>query len=116
MPKPPQITVVLPAADAHPAVWSYTTTYPGRGWAAPTFNDAAWTQGPGGFGSAGTPGATIGTTWRSPDIWLRRTVDLPAQDWAGLQVWLHHDDDAEVYLNGVTARHRQRFHLRLRLL
>jgi hypothetical protein len=44
--------------------------------------------------------------WNSADIWLRRSFNpgaLTAQQIAGLVVRLHHDEDAEVYVNGVRA-------------
>jgi hypothetical protein len=44
----------------------------------------------------------VGTEWKTSDIWIRRTFELPAG--AGvdsLQLFLHHDEDAQVYLNGV---------------
>ena len=103
LPKPPQVTVVLPAADRQPAQWSYTIAKPADGWTEPAFDDSAWQQGPSGFGTAGTPGAIIGTTWQTDDIWLRRVVDLPAGDYSAANAWLHHDEDAEVYINGVLA-------------
>ena len=35
------------------------------------------------------------------DIWLRRTVDLSLPpEYAAILLKIHHDDDAEVYLNG----------------
>ena len=48
----------------------------------------------------GTPGAVIGTLWTSGDIWLRRHFNLPAAIKGDLALRMHHDEDAEVYLNG----------------
>ena len=103
LPKPPTITVIIPAADTHPALWSYTMRKPAANWMSPLFSDVSWKRGKGGFGTAGTPGAVVGTTWRTDDIWLRREIDLPVESFDDLQAWLHHDEDVEVYLNGVLA-------------
>ncbi len=103
MPKQPEVRVVVPAADKAPATWRYTTQRPSGDWAKPGFDDSTWKQGQSGFGTQNTPGATIGTTWNTPDIWLRREVELPAGDGRNLHLWLHHDEDAAVYINGVQA-------------
>ena len=63
----------------------------------------SWKQGKSGFGTRGTPGAVIGTTWNTRDIWLRRQVNIPAVNRRNLQAWIHHDEDAEMYINGVLA-------------
>jgi hypothetical protein len=103
MPAPPKITVVVPAADKQPVIWGYTTTAPAGDWMNQPFNDSSWQRGQSGFGTVGTPGAIIGTTWKTDDIWLRREADLPAGNYSNVSAWLHHDEDAEVYINGVLA-------------
>ena len=103
LPQPPKITVVVPAADRHPALWRYTTTAPAGGWMKPDFDAASWKQGRSGFGTTETPGAIVGTTWNSDDIWLRREVTLPAEKFHHMLAWFYHDEDAEVYINGVLA-------------
>ncbi|HTJ00553.1 MAG TPA: DUF4965 domain-containing protein [Dongiaceae bacterium] len=100
MPKPPQIIPVIPAADTTPAEWQYTTDKPAEGWAQADFDASGWKTGKSGFGVSETPSAVVGTVWNTPDIWLRREVTLSADDLSNLQLWFHHDDDAQVYVNG----------------
>jgi len=104
---PPIEVVVVPDSRDKPQTWRYTTTKPADGWEKPDFDDASWTEGPGGFGEPSTPGSKVRTNWKTSDIWLRRTIDLPSGPLDGLALTIHHDEDSEVYLNGVqvfTAR------------
>jgi len=79
--------------------WRYTLRRPADGWRQADFDDAGWTDGSGGFGTHDTPGARVGTVWATNDIWLRKTFALDAiPDKPALLI--HHDEDAEVYLNG----------------
>ncbi|MBN1362851.1 MAG: hypothetical protein JW993_19795 [Sedimentisphaerales bacterium] len=99
---PPKVTIVIPTSQHEPQTWRYTTTEPANGWTAPDFDDSSWATGVGGFGTRGTPGTTIGTVWNTSDIWLRRTFmlhDIPSEGELGLMI--HHDEDAQVYVNGV---------------
>jgi hypothetical protein len=60
----------------------------------------------GGFGSSGTPGGTIRTNWTTADIWMRQTFavgDLSATDIDKLELYVHHDEGCEIYINGVLA-------------
>ncbi len=103
VPTEPKMTVILPAADRKPAIWSYTLATPKGNWTSTNFNDSSWAQGESGFGTPGTPGAVIGTVWKTDDIWLRREVYIAPTTYDDLEGWLHHDEDAEVYINGVLA-------------
>jgi hypothetical protein len=47
--------------------------------------------------------AVVGTAWESADIWIRRSFELPGPVPADLRLAVHHDEDAEVFLNGVPA-------------
>jgi len=99
----PAPKVVLPTSETDAQTWRYTTDKPAaEDWFNPTFDDAAWKSGPGGFGTEGTPGAHVRTEWRSPDIWLRREFDLKDIPAAPI-LSMHHDEDAAVYINGVLA-------------
>jgi hypothetical protein len=80
--------------------WWYTTDRPKPGWFGPDFITADWHEGQGGFGTLGTPGAQIGTVWNTKDVWLRRSFEITEAP-AKVALDLHHDDDVEVYLNGV---------------
>ena len=83
--------------------WKYTIEKPPADWQQTVFDASAWKEGVGGFGSAGTPGIFLNTTWESGDIWLRREFTVTAADIPLLKFQLFHDEDVEVYLNGVLA-------------
>jgi len=100
------MTAVCPAVITATKVWDYTTTQPASNWAQPSFTTTGWTKGQGGFGSAGTPGAILKTTWNTNDIWIRRTFVLGGLSQANLdslKLYVHHDEECEIYINGVLA-------------
>ncbi len=97
---PVTIQSLAETAEDEQVEWRYTTSAPGSNWFATDFSDSAWSTGRGGFGTEGTPGARIGTTWSSDDIWIRRSFDL-ADVSGDLYLKIHHDEEATVYLNGV---------------
>ena len=107
--KPPTAKVLVPNAQQGKVDWKYTTDKPQDNWFAPDFSDAAWKTGPGGFGTANTPGLLLGTEWNTPEIWLRRSVELDKADFGNVYLSIIHDEDAVVYLNGVKAVERPGF-------
>jgi hypothetical protein len=103
LPELPKVTEVIPTAKTAPAKWRYTTQKPAANWTAPDFNASAWSEGLSSFATAGTPGAVRNTEWHTDDIWLRREVTLPEKTYSDLQFYAAHDEDVEIYVNGILA-------------
>jgi hypothetical protein len=98
---PPLVKTLLPTSQSHPQTWKYTFKQPEDAWYHTNYEDSDWQSGPGGFGTDGTPGTSVRTVWNTSDIWVRRSFDLdeiPSQ--GDISLTLHHDEDAEVYING----------------
>ncbi|MBN1851727.1 MAG: PQQ-binding-like beta-propeller repeat protein [Pirellulales bacterium] len=105
---PPVLKTLVPTSQVEPQTWRYTIEKPGADWSQPGFEDSSWKEAPGGFGTRGTPGAVVGTEWKSPDIWIRRTFTLDSLPTEGtLCLSIHHDEDAEIYLNGQLVKARK---------
>ncbi len=101
---PPVVKTIIPDAQKEAQTWRYTEEKPSEAWAKPDFDDAAWKSGPAGFGEPSTPGAVVRTPWKTADLWIRRPFELPQ----GLEaenphLSIHHDEDAEVYIDGRLA-------------
>ena len=82
--------------------WRYTLRRPAAGWRSSEFNDSDWTIGSGGFGTRDTPGSRVGTVCATNNIWLRKSIKLsevPARP----VLLMHHDEDVEVYVNGIVV-------------
>jgi len=103
---PPVIREVVQTSREQGQLWRITEEAPEGGWMDPGYDDSDWLGATGGFGTSRTPGARVGTPWESSDLWLRRNFELGAEELQALRsaflyLWIHHDEDAEVYLNGV---------------
>ena len=103
--QPPRVrkiewSTLVPSSEKEPQTWRYTTNAPAADWSAREFNDAAWSEGPAGFGSPGTVGAKVGTEWRTEEIWIRRHFRAGKISGAVTALRVQYDEDAEVYVNG----------------
>jgi hypothetical protein len=83
---------LVPTSEAEPLSWRFTTKEPADDWTAADFADGSWQEGPAGFGT---------TEWNTGDIWLRRTFELTNDAPPRIALRIHHDENADVYLNGV---------------
>ncbi len=103
LPIPPVIHQVVPTSERKASPWRYTLNEPSGEWESADYDDSSWRLGASGFGAEGTPNAPIGSEWVSRDIWLRREFDLEDRKEGDLKLMMHHDEDAQVYINGVLA-------------
>lgn len=97
------LDAVAPAADAGPWKGRVLRTDPGDGWEAPSFDDAAWPEETAAFGTSPEyPHVRSRWTQTGSDIYVRRTVEVSAEDAASdLYLCYSHDDVCEIYINGV---------------
>lgn len=100
---PPTERVLVDTSEMTGQKWRYTTGKPAAGWEKPDFDAAAWKEGEGGFGTPMTPGSHVRTTWNTADIWIRREFELKEVPTGDVMFRIHHDEDAEIYINGVLA-------------
>lgn len=90
-------TAFLPASDEGEYQARYTETKPAGDWMKTGYNDADWKQAAAPFGNEGP----FKTKWTTNDIWTRRTFKTPSSLSKPVFLKLRHDDNIEVYLNGV---------------
>lgn len=100
---PTNYRAVLPTGESAPYTAQYTFDKPTGDWTAPDYKPTGWQSGPGPFGD--TPDAR--TKWQNSGthkegIYLRRTFTYDGKaDPTKLMLAINHDDDVEVYLNGM---------------
>jgi hypothetical protein len=82
--------------------WRYTTRQPGENWMKTDFDASDWKEGRAGFGTQ-PPSFAKHTEWNTADIWLRREITVPEGKHPNLQFLVYHDEDVEIYVNGVLA-------------
>jgi hypothetical protein len=99
----PEMFDIMPTSEKTAQKWRWTTAKPANGWEKADFDTSKWKEDEGGFGTKGTPGTVVRTTWNTADIWIRRTFDLKDVP-SDVVLRMHHDEDAEVYINGVLVQ------------
>ncbi len=100
---PRKIVPIVATSETQPQRWRYSladVADEASDWRMPDFDDRSWREGDGGFGTKGTPGAIVRTTWDTSAIRLRRAVDVPAEPLHDPHLRIHHDEDVEVWLDG----------------
>ncbi|MGO9113878.1 MAG: glutaminase domain-containing protein [Thermoguttaceae bacterium] len=98
LPALPKVTMIVPTEQ----IWRYTTKKPSDDWMKADFDATRWKQGRAGFGTL-PPGFVRHTEWTTDDIWLRREITVPKGKHPNLQFVAYHDEDIEIYVNGILA-------------
>jgi hypothetical protein len=94
----PQYKNILEAGEEKLYACDYLMeTKPADGWEKPEFNTQGWKSGMGPFGDRR---AKTGARWTGKDIWVRRKFTLTETPQGDVLLKVHHDDEAELYLNG----------------
>lgn len=94
------VSTILANGSTTPYDVRYSFTDPGPEWMKDSYNDSHWQSGKAPFGDKAAGPATI---WESKDIWVRRLFNLDDLQIEKLMLQLRHDDDVDVYINGVKA-------------
>lgn len=94
---------VVRTAEFEALEWRYTLEKPSDDahWTKSAFDDSKWLTGKAGFGTATTPSSKVGTEWTAESIWLRHHFKIDSLPEHPLRLRFHHNDDAEVFINGV---------------
>lgn len=94
---------LVPTANIEPLEWRLTLEKPSddASWTRMAFDDSTWQAGRSGFGTSNTPSAKVGTEWTAESIWLRHHFKIDSLPEHPLRLRFHHNDDAEVFINGV---------------
>lgn len=96
------LSEVVPTSLKTVVPWRYTLQEPGQRWFRPDFDDSDWSIGAAPFGREEARFSRFPRTeWTSADIWLRREFAIEGRPTGELCLWIYHDDDAEVLINGV---------------
>jgi hypothetical protein len=103
---PPESTIkmLVPTSAKTPQEWSYTFEKPADDWFKPGADLSSWKKGTGMFGfKQGKWGMALSTEWHSPDIWMVRTFEMPADKLKRPVLRATYARNATVYINGVKA-------------
>jgi serine/threonine protein kinase len=98
----PELRSMVPNSREQGQTWRYTTQQPAEGWQKADFDAKEWKEGIAGFGTRDYA-SSVRTEWNTPDVWLPREFKVPEGTSDDLLLSNFHDDDAEVYINGVPA-------------
>lgn len=95
--KPEQsFEILLPTGEGKGYTAKYTETVPAAGWEKAVYDDQNWKTGNAPFGDVDAR-----TQWKSDQLWMRREFNLDQIDSKGLNLRINHDDNIDVFLNGV---------------
>ncbi len=105
LPTDPKFEYIFGNASTDSGIWKYTTSAPAADWNQAGFDDSGWKVGAGAFGTSAPDNVPVRTRWTDTpgDLWIRRTISLPATATGNLAFVVYHDEDVQTYVNGILA-------------
>lgn len=98
---------ILSTAQDHQYKWRYITEDAPRQWYSKTFDDSQWKEGLGALGHGMNEyKELVHTDWNTNQVYMRRWFylgDITQENINKLRFRLFHDDDVDLYINGVWA-------------
>lgn len=106
-----KITPIISTSGQHRYKWRYNTSNDVTAhWQETGFDDSSWPTGEAAFGAnVGSAQHLVGTAWNSNRIVMRRWFklgELTPEIIDAIRFVIFHDDDIEIYINGVWAASR----------
>ncbi|TDE15601.1 glutaminase family protein [Dyadobacter psychrotolerans] len=100
----PVMKTLLPTAKQSGYSARFTTVDPGPAWYKDNYNVSSWKQAPAPFGTKDRNDAMLKSGTEFPkEVWYKREFTLTATDFEKPMLNIFHDDDVQVYINGVPA-------------
>lgn len=109
-----KVTPIISTSAAHRYKWRYSMSADvPRHWQDKGFDDSSWPLGEAAFGAnVGSSQHLVGTDWNTNDIVMRRWFklgELSPEAIKAMRFVIFHDEDIEIYINGVWAASRGGF-------
>jgi len=99
--KAPSYQTLMPTSESTAQDWRYVVSKPSGAWSSKEYDDSQWNNGPAPFADQGDH---IGTSWTTPDLWLRRHFNPGAISPEQLQSVVlvqFNRGRVEIFINGV---------------
>ena len=100
---------LLRYGNVYEPLFAYTESMPEGDWTKEAYEASGWKKGETGFSSDEVKGSTVrrmGTSWKSPALWLRKAFSAGKQV-GNLALRVAHDGDTKIYLNGTPVYEKQ---------
>ncbi|MBF0198542.1 MAG: hypothetical protein HQL32_12570, partial [Planctomycetes bacterium] len=104
-PELPKYESLVPTSEKEPQEYLYTLKTPASNWYMSDADRSLWLKAEGVIGFKKHRNSTIHikTEWKTPEIWVARSFDLPKFPLKRPVIRIAYDEDAAVYVNGVQA-------------
>lgn len=98
---PSKIEYILPTAGKTPYEVIYTYKKPEDGWEKPMASTPGWIKGPAPYDTAVSDASLKTRTKFEKEVWYKREFSISNTNLENPQLYISHDSQVEVYLNGV---------------